>query len=59
MVQPEEAAEAEAVAVAEQEQALEPAQALELARARARELVAVTRPSLSPRSFDSRYHRNP
>jgi len=59
VVQPEEAAEAEAVAVAEQEQALEPAQALELARARARELVAVTRPSLSPRSFDSRYHRNP
>jgi len=57
VVQPEEAAEA----VAEQEQALEPAQALEpeLARARARELVAVTRPSLSPRSFDSRYHRNP
>ena len=53
MVQPEEAAEA--VAVAEQEQALEP----ELALARARELVAVTRPSLSPRSFDSRYHRNP
>jgi len=43
------------VAVAEQEQEQE--QALELEQAP--ELVAVTRSSLAPHSFDSRYHRNP
>ena len=60
MVRPEAAA---AVAVAEQEQALGPAlgqeQEQEQAQEPARELVAVTSSSLVPRSFDSRYHRNP
>jgi hypothetical protein len=59
VARPEEAAEA----VAELEPELEPepeqaqAQALELELAR--ELVAVTRSSLAPRSLDNRYHRNP
>jgi hypothetical protein len=39
----------------EQEQEQEPAQV----QVQAQELVAVPRSSLSPRSFDSRYHRNP
>jgi hypothetical protein len=44
-----------------QAQAPEQVQALALALAQelARELVAVTRSSLAPRSSDSRYHRNP
>jgi len=46
---------AEAVTEQEQEQEQEPAQV----QVQAQELVAVPRSSLSPRSFDSRYHRNP
>ena len=54
-----------AEAVTEQEQAPVQEPALEQEQApvqeleQARELVAVTRSSLTPGSFDSRYHRNP
>ena len=58
MVWPE-VAEAEAVTEQEPEPEQAPVQELVQAQAQARELVAVTRSSLSPRSFDSRYHRNP
>ena len=55
MVRPE--AAAEAVAVQEQALVQEREQALEVELAR--EFVSVAKPNLAPRSFDSRYHRNP
>jgi hypothetical protein len=57
VARPEEAAEAVAELEPELEPEQEQAQALELELAR--ELVAVTRSSLAPRSLDNRYHRNP
>jgi hypothetical protein len=59
VARPEQAAEAVAELEPEPEQEQEQEQALELELELARELVAVTRSSLEPRSFDSRYHRNP
>jgi hypothetical protein len=61
VARPEEAAEAVAELEPELELELEPEQeqALELELELARELVAVTRSSLAPRSLDNRYHRNP
>ena len=48
-----------AEAVTEQEQAPVQEPALEQEQEQVRELIALAKSSLTRRSFDSRYHRNP